>query len=139
MAAGQFYRGRNLRISVEGEVIYHATECSFSTSKDFEEIATKDTNGKEQYPGDHGWSLSTNYLVADRPGGGTQQDVSTLLGFYQNNTLLTVEFTTGVTGDIVISGSAYIDNCNITSTVNQVVSGDFSFLGNGDFTVGTVA
>ncbi len=60
MAAGDFIKGKNLRLKVEGKTVFHATECTWSTSRELEDIATKDTNGKRRVLGDYDFTCSTS-------------------------------------------------------------------------------
>ena len=67
MAAGQIYKGHNVRISYNGKTLYHTTSCKWSSARDFEEIATKDTEGKVSVPGNYGWDMNADALVANKP------------------------------------------------------------------------
>src|SRR5690606_555668 len=102
MAAGDFIKGKNLRLKIEGKVAFHATECSWSTSMEFEDIATKDTMGKVSIPGDFEFSASTSMLLAEKAVGGTQHDVYDLLALYKTQEVVEIEFTTDVIGTKII-------------------------------------
>lgn len=134
MAAGQIYKGKNLRFSFEDKTLFHATTCSLSVSTTLESIATKDTSGTLSVPGNYEWSLSTSALVADKPTSSTQTDFMDLLALQLAGTEIDVEFTTGESGDFVLSGKVYIESSSITAETGNSVSGDFSFKGNGDLT-----
>ena len=138
MAAGQAYKGKNLRISVDGETVFHATECSFNSSMQLEEIATKDTNGNIVVDGNYTWGVSTNMLVADKAVASTQEDFVGLLNKFKSGTTVAIEFTTGVTGDLIISGDAKIESVNFSAPTSGFATGDASFKGTGDFTVALV-
>ena len=138
MAAGQAYKGKNLRIMVEGKSIYHATECSFNSSINLEEIATKDTNGTMVIASNYTWGLSTNMLVADKPVGSTQDDFVGMLNKHKSGTMVAVEFTTDIAGDILIAGNAFIESIDLTSPTEGFATGSASFKGNGDYTVSAV-
>lgn len=139
MAAGQIYKGKNVRFSFEGKTLFHATTCSVSVSTTLESIATKDTNGTISIPGNYEWTLSTSALVADKPTSSTQTDFMDLLELQLAGTEIDVEFTTGTTGDFILSGKAYIESSSINAETGNSVSGDFSFKGNGDLTKSVVA
>lgn len=138
MAVGQPYKGKNLRIKVDGNTIFHATECSFNSSMSLEEIATKDTDGNLVVSGNYTWGVATNMLVADKAALSTQEDFASLLNKHKAGTEVEIEFTTGTTGDIIISGNAYIESINFTAPTSGFATGDASFKGSGDYTVGTV-
>jgi|SRR5690554_744969 len=134
MAAGQIYKGKNLRFSFEDKTLFHATTCSLSVSTTLESIATKDTSGTLSVPGNYEWSLSTSALVADKPTSSTQADFMDLLALQLAGTEIDVEFTPGESRDFVLSGKVYIESSSITAETGNSVSGDFSFKGNGDLT-----
>lgn len=139
MAAGQIYKGRKLRISVNGKTIYHATECSLTIDSNTEDIATKDTDGNVVVPDGYNWSLNTNALVADKETASTQSDFMDVLDLQLQSTEVTIQFTTGETGDFLLSGKAYVTNASITASVGSAVSGSFTFTGNGNLTKSTVS
>lgn len=136
MAAGQFYKGKNLRFTLGGAVLFHATSCGLSIQSDVDEVATKDTNGKVIIPGAYSGTLSMENLLADKDG--TQVDQADLLGYQLNNTEVAWEFTTGVSGDIVISGNCYLVQSDLTAETDGIATGSWSFQTNGDITIATV-
>lgn len=139
MAAGQIYKGKNVRFSFDGKVLYHATSCSLSISTTLESIATKDTNGTVSVPSNYEWTISTSALVADKQTASTTHtDFMDILALQLNAVEIDVEFTTGEAGDFLLSGKVYVESCNITAEMGTSVNGDFSFKGNGDLTKGTV-
>jgi hypothetical protein len=138
MPAGDILKGKDLRIKMADNTIYHATECSFSTTREIESIATKDTDGNKGTPGNYEWSLSTSALVANKAGGSSQNDTKSILDAYIAGEIVAVEFTTDVEGDIILSGNAYLASCNITAAVGSSATYDVSFTGDGDLTVAAV-
>lgn len=132
--AGNTYAGKNLRIRVGGKTVFHATECSFTTSRNMDSIASKDTNGEQVTPGNYTWGVSTNYLVANKPAASsTQIGTKELLDTYQAGTEVEVQFTTNISGDVIITGMTFIEGMNLSAPTNGVATGDASFKGNGDF------
>ena len=137
--AGNTYAGKNLRIRVGGKTIFHATECTFTTSRNMESIASKDTNGEQVTPGNYTWGVSTNFLVANKPTASTTQiGTKEILDTYQAGTEVEVQFSTEIVGDVIITGQSFIESLNMSAPTNGVATGDASFKGNGDF-VTTVA
>ncbi|WKW47261.1 phage tail tube protein [Myroides sp. JBRI-B21084] len=134
MAAGQIYKGKNVRFSLNGKTLFHATTCSISISTTLESIATKDTNGTLSVPGNYEWSMSTSALVADKPAGSTQSDFMDLLALQLSGAEIDIEFTTGEAGDFLLKGKVFIESSSINAETGNSVSGDFSFKGNGDLT-----
>lgn len=139
MAAGQAYKGKNLRVRVDGDTIFHATECSFNSSIALEEIATKDTQGSLVVSGNYTWGLSTNMLAAERAALSTQEDFVTLLNKHKAGTEIAVEFTTDVAGDIVISGAAFIESISISAPTAGFATAECAMKGSGDYTVSVVS
>lgn len=139
MPAGQPIKGKNMRLSFEGKTLFHATSCGLSISTTLEAIATKDTDGEMNIPGNYSWSLSTSALLADKPVASTQTDFNELVIMQLAGTEIDVEFTTGETGDVIYSGKAFIESADITSEVGSMANGSFSFKGNGSLTVERVA
>lgn len=138
MAVGQAYKGKNLRIKVDGNTIFHSMECSFNSSIALEEIATKDTDGSLVVSGNYTWGVATNMLVADKAGASSQEDFASMLNKHKAGTEVDIEFTTGVAGDLIITGVAYIESVNFTAPTSGFATGDASFKGSGDYTVGVV-
>lgn len=138
MAVGQPYKGKNLRIRVDGETVFHATECSFNSSIQLEEIATKDTQGSLVVSGNYTWGLSTNMLAADKAAMSTQEDFVSLLNKHKAGTQVAVEFTTDVAGDILISGNAFIESVNVSAPTAGFATAECSMKGSGDYTVAVV-
>lgn len=134
-----FIKGKNLRIIVGGKPLFHATECSLSITRDLEEIATKDTDGKEQLAGDYSWTMSTSALVNVDAGVTTHTKVETLVDAVLSGDTVTIEFTTDTTGERVYSGSAFVTQADLTAANGSVATGSFSFTGNGDLTAANVA
>ncbi|MBF05026.1 MAG: hypothetical protein CMP76_17250 [Flavobacterium sp.] len=140
MAAGEIYKGSNVRFSFEGKTLFHATSCAISISTTLEEIATKDTNGSVVTPGNYSWSMTTNALVADKPAASTTQEgFMDIVALQLNKTLIAVEFTDSVTGSFILSGNVYVESVNISAEVGASVTGDFSFKGTGDLTKSVVS
>ena len=130
------YEGTTMRIKIGSKTIFHEVSATLTSSIDFKEVASKDTNGKLVTPGAQSWSMTANTLIANST---TQEDLSSLYAAHSGKTAVTIEFTTDVSGDVVFSGSAYVESISIDATNEEVVTGDFSFKGDGDLTMGTVA
>ncbi len=139
MAAGQFYRGENLRFKFNGDDLYHATTCSLEVATASEELASKDIAGTEISMGNYAGTLSTEALLADKPvTPATFVDPIELLQLQLNKTLLDFEFTTGVVGDKIISGKCYVSQSTVNADNQTVGTANFSFLVTGDIIIATV-
>lgn len=139
MAAGEIYQGGATRFSYNGKTLYHTTSCKLQISTKMEEIATKDTNGSVVTPSNYSWSASAESLVADKPTASTTQfGFMEIVALQLAKTAIDIEITDGVTGSWMAAGQCYVESADIDATVDQSVSGSFSFKGNGDLTITTV-
>jgi len=130
------YSGTTMRIKIGTKTIFHETGVSLDSNVDFKEATSKDITGALQVAGKHSWSVSLNSLVAND--GTTQEDIATLFGYHINGTQVAVEFSTFVTGDAKFSGNAYVSSFKIDAQNEDIVTGDFSFVGDGALTESAV-
>ena len=127
-----FRKGKNLRLKFNDKWLLHATDCGLSISSDTEEIATKDTDGKEILIGDYSYTLSTSALMASLPSGDTTHIVSeTLIDAQLDKTLVEWEFTDGIAGTKIYSGTVYVTQSDITATNGSVAGTSFTLNGSG--------
>lgn len=126
-------KGRDLRIFVDGLPIYHATECSFSSTMKIESVATKDTEGEDGTTSNYSWNLSSKGLVANAPG--SHKGTKSLLELHKAGTPVEVQFRTEETGDFVIFGTAFIESANIGAPVEGSATFDASFKGKGNYDI----
>lgn len=141
MAAGTIYDGKAMRLRFDDKILYHATSCQLTVASDTQELATKDTNGKIVSMDGYSATLSTDALWADKESTGTttQIDPAELLGLQIAETPIAFEFTTGTSGDVVISGTCYCNNSDLGAEVGNKATASFQFIVTGDITVDTVA
>lgn len=138
MATGQIYKGKDLRVSTNGNTLYHSTSCSISVSTSLESISTKDTKGTVSVPSNYEWTLSAESLMADKPLASTQNDYYDLLQLQLAGEEVDIEFTTGEVGDVVFSGKAYIESFSGNADTGSSATSSFSFKGNGDLEISRV-
>lgn len=134
MAAGQIYKGKNVRLSYNGKTLYHATSCKLSISTKLEEIATKDTAGTVSTPSNYAWNVSAESLVANKPAASTQLDFMDIVSLQLAGTEIDITFTDGASGNFILSGKVYVESSDINAEVGNSVTGSFSFKGNGNLT-----
>ena len=131
--ASEIYKGKLLRFKFDGKKFLHATSCKLDFSMKLEEIATKDTDGTVSMPGNYSWGGSTEALLSNLPAGdSTHVTFDTIMTAFQSGTEIDVDFTTDVTGDIVYTGKAYIENAGITADTEGAAKVTISFKGNGN-------
>ena len=124
----------SMRIKIGTKTIMHEVEASLNEARDFEELASKDITGKDFHPKEGTWSMSGNAIAANSSGD-AQIDLQAIVASYQAKTLVAVELTDGITGNMAYSGNAYIENYNLTTSNEEKVKYDFSLKGVGALTV----
>jgi hypothetical protein len=132
MAAGQIYKGKNVRFSFNGKTLYHTTSCKLSISTKLEEIATKDTSGTVSTPSNYAWSISTEALVANKPAASTQSDFMDIVDLQLAGTEIDIKFTDSATGSFILSGKVFVVQSDINAEIGNSLTGSFSFTGNGN-------
>ncbi|WP_431471908.1 hypothetical protein I5168_11915 [Nonlabens sp. SCSIO 43208] len=140
------YDGSDLRFTLNGKTVYHATNCSITVSRALKERATKDTNGTEVAKGIKSWSGSGEGLaVMELPAGvTTSQAFEDLFDAYNDDTdaLVDVELTlgaTGATGDTYYKGKAIITELSLNAPNEEDATASFSITGSGVLEKDTVA
>lgn len=124
----------SMRIKIATKTIMHEVEASLNEARDFEELASKDIVGKDFHPKEGTWSLTGNAIAANS-NGDAQIDLQAIVASYQAKTLVAIELTDGITGNMAYSGNAYIENYNLTTSNEEKVKYDFSLKGVGTLTV----
>lgn len=141
MAQGQITRGTNLRFKFDGKTVFHATSCSLSSSTATDETGTKDTKGTIATPGDISRTLSTDALIY-HVGAGDEDTQTDWIGILQKQDAaeeFAFEFSTGASGDRIVSGSCFVSSVDITADNGSNATGSFSFMVSGDIVIDTIA
>jgi predicted secreted protein len=132
----KIYQGKNIRLTLAGKKVFHATDCGISATLNLEALASKDTDGDLQSPGSLSWSMSLSALVAEKdPVSLTHHSFKDVVRTFLNKVPVDIQYTTAETGDWVFSGSAYITQFDISAQTAGAATGSFSFTGNGDLTL----
>ena len=124
----------SMRIKIATKTIMHEVEASLNEARDFEELASKDIVGKDFHPKEGTWSLTGNAIAANS-NGDAQIDLQAIVESYQAKTLVAIELTDGITGNMAYSGNAYIELYTLTSANEDKAKFDFSLKGVGTLTV----
>ena len=126
-----------LRIQVDSNEIFHEVDFTLDATTDFEEIATKDSGGKQVTPGSQSWSASINTVgSADVD---TKETELEMTGYWLNKTLVTIDVTDAIVGNVKYSGSAYVENFSVSAGVEGTVDISYSLKGSGTLTIAAVA
>lgn len=129
--------GINMRIEVAGKQIFHEVSAGLDAVTDFKETASKDTGGKKSTPGAQSWNIPIEALYEND--GTVKEDPYTLGLIWKNKTLVAITLTTGVVGDVIYSGNAYIENFGLQAQNEEVVTYSWSFKGDGELNIARVA
>ncbi|CAL2077766.1 conserved hypothetical protein [Tenacibaculum sp. 190524A02b] len=132
-----FYNGSKMRITIDGDHVFHETDATLSYDVDFKEIASKDTDGVENSPGKDSWSLASSAYVKNTED--TKLDIKVLTDVALLKKKVSVAFTDGAIGHVVYSGNAFISNFSIKSTTDEVVTFDYTLKGDGKLILTKVA
>lgn len=134
-------KGQNLRVMVGGKCIAMATSCTFHVSAQLEDSSTKDSVGdfQEQEVTGLSWDAQTESLVTLEDNGTNGELPTDILSLILNKTLVTLTFDqtagtnnrTGQNSAIKRSGSAYVQDVNITAQNRQNSTLSVKFQGTG--------
>ena len=151
MATTSVFNGTSLVVLIGTEVIGFATSCSLSLAIDAPDASTKQSLGwADEIGGQRSWSLTTDGLATVVPGTvATYVTTAELNALAIARTAVTVKFTTvdnstvgGVTpvsGDVIYSGSAFIESVDMTADMENPVTYSVSFKGTGVLAIATNA
>ena len=126
---------------VGGKCIAMATSCTFHIAAQMEDSSTKDSTGdwQEQEVTGLSWDASTESLVTLTDNGSNGELPQELLSLIINKTLVTLTFDqtagtnnrTGQNSAIKCSGSAYVNDVQITAANRQNSTVSVKFIGTG--------
>ena len=151
MATTGVFNGTSLVVLIGTEVIGYATSCSLSLAIDAPDASTKQSLGwADEIGGQRSWSLTTDGLATVVPGTvATYVTTAELNALAIARTPVVVKFTTvdnstvgGITpvsGDVIYSGSAFIESVDLTADMENPVTYSVSFKGTGVLTIATNA
>ena len=149
MATTSVFNGTSLVVLIGTEVIGFATSCSLSLAIDTPDASTKQSLGwADEIGGQRSWSLTTDGLATVVPSAtATYVSTAELNALAIARTAVTVKFTTvnngtvdGVTpvpGDVIYSGSAFIESVDMTADMENPVTYSVSFKGTGVLGIAT--
>jgi predicted secreted protein len=151
MATTSVFNGTSLVVLIGTEVIGFATSCSLSLAIDAPDASTKQSLGwADEIGGQRSWSLTTDGLATVVPGSvATYVTTAELNALAIARTAVVVKFTTvdnstvggvtPVTGDVIYSGSAFIESVDMTADMENPVTYSVSFKGTGVLAIATNA
>jgi hypothetical protein len=113
-------QGEDIIVLVDNKTTLHATTHNLKVDLELKELRTKDTNGKEQSPGDISWSVDGDGLVVVAPnitGTHTSEDV---LGIVLNKKLVEMIIKSPFSGlTKTYRGKAYITSFSLGAPAGE--------------------
>lgn len=130
--------GTNLTIKVGGVALLKATTASLELSVDLPDATTKDSAGwSEFFAGVRGFTLSSDGLVDYTTDAKVETDE--LVALLIARSAVAVTFSTATSGDMLLSGNAFITSISQTADMESPAGFSVSFQGTGALTQSTVA
>lgn len=121
--------GSALTITIDGTSITLLNSVSLSTSGTEVDCTNFDSGGdKELLMGTRSWTMSGSAFIDDTVAQGLKEAQAA----FKANTLVAVDFTTGVTGDTGYSGNAYFTSIDATGDLDSTASWTFNLVGTGE-------
>lgn len=122
----------------EFELIACATSGSFSGSMEVIDATTKDNDGqREILTSALSWSMSCDGLIDYSTAAGSKS-ATELFDLWKAKTKVRIAWTTGVDGDVMLWGDAYITSYEETAGLNEVATYAVQFEGDGTITKSTI-
>ena len=120
------------------ELIACATSGSFSGSMEVIDATTKDNDGqREILTSALSWSMSCDGLIDYSTAAGSKS-ATELFDLWKAKTKVRIAWTTGVDGDVMLWGDAYITSYEETAGLNEVATYAVQFEGDGAITKSTI-
>ena len=128
-------QGEDIIILVDDKPTLHATTHSLKVDMELKEIRTKDTSGKEKYPGDISWSADGDGLVIIDSAIDDAHSAEDILALVLNKTLVQVALKSPLTGLAkTYTGSGYITSFSLSTPAGDNSTYNFSITGSGTLT-----
>lgn len=119
-----YIKGSALRVKIATKTILHEIDFSYGETTEFQDLASKDVEN-DVIAGKSTYSLSGNGY-ADNSSGGAQEDLASMFAWRASKESKAITIADGVSGNISIAGTAYLESIEIQSTVNEVVTYSFT-------------
>lgn len=131
-------QGEDIIILIDDKPTLHATTHSLKVDLELKDLRTKDTKGKEKYPGDITWSVDGDGLVVIDPTIATSHTSEDVLALVLAKKLVKVMLKSPVSGlTKTYSGEGYITSFSLSTPAGDNSTYNFSLSGSGDLTPAT--
>jgi len=128
---------KNMKLYSGATAVTCQVNASMSCSTNMFQVTCKDSAANSDFlPGAKEWSMAGSLMFAFDATFGFED----LWDSWNAQTTLTPIFQTGVTGDLKWSGTAYVEELNLTSDgTDAAVEADFTFRGTGALAKATIS
>ena len=133
----QVIQGEDIIVTVDGKPTLHATNHSLKVDLEVKDIRTKDTNGKEKYPGDISWSVDVEGLVViDSDLASSHDKPEDILQTILSKNSVGVVLKAALSGALVknYTGTGYITSFSLGTPAGDNATYNFTITGSGNLT-----
>ena len=133
----QIIQGEDIVVTVDGKPTLHATNHSLKVDLAVKDIRTKDTNGKEKYPGDISWSVDVEGLVVIDPDlAATRDNAEDILQSILSKSSVGVVLKAALNGALTknYTGTGYITSFSLGTPAGDNATYNFTITGSGNLT-----
>ncbi len=128
-------QGEDIIILLDDKPTLHTTTHNLKVDLEFKDIRTKDTNGKEKFPGDISWSVDGDGLVVIDPSIANSHTSEDVLALVLSKKLVNVVLKSPVAGlTKTYTGESYITSFSLSTPAGDNSAWNFSLSGSGDLT-----
>lgn len=133
----QVIQGEDIIVTVDGNPTLHATSHTLKVDLEVKDIRTKDTNGKEKYPGDISWSVDVEGLVViDSALASSHDSAEDILQTILGKSDVGVVLKANINGLFAknYSGNGYITSFSLGTPAGDNATYNFTITGSGNLT-----
>lgn len=133
----QIIQGEDIVVTVDSKPTLHATNHSLKVDLEVKDIRTKDTNGKEKYPGDISWSVDVEGLVVIDPDlAATRDNAEDILQSILSKSSVGVVLKAALNGALTknYTGTGYITSFSLGTPAGDNATYNFTITGSGNLT-----
>lgn len=126
-------QGEDIIVLVDNKTTLHATTHNLKVDLELKELRTKDTNGKEQSPGDVSWSVDGDGLVVVDPNISDTHTSEDVLAIVLEKKLVDVIIKSPLSGLTKnYKGKAYITSFSLGAPAGDNATYNYSMTGSGN-------
>lgn len=131
----QVVQGEDIILLVDDKTTLHATTHTLKVDLEMKELRTKDTDGKEKWPGDVSWSVDGDGLVVVDDSIENSHTAEEVLDLVLRKKLVEVVVKSPLTGLAkMYTGKAYIMTFSLSTPAGDNASYSYSLTGSGNLT-----